>query len=245
MQIKGMSGSASFDAGFLTFSFTEAEAKLKRNAEVTIPLEAITTIEYTAKKLLKGDRLRIRAEDVDYANDATYDPCTFVFGLESGAEFLRSLQTAINIATTQAVAGDAEVPGSLAAVSKPVVVQVGLSAAAEKAARRGKLINSFKSYTLYEKRIISSAKSWPTLGAQASVDVGASTSRISLTRVAVGGVVAGGLGAVVGGSSRRNTTKCFLTLSTSVGTVVIPYNPASETKARKFAAQVNAAGRVL
>jgi hypothetical protein len=30
-----------------------------------------------------------------------------------------------------------------------------------------------------------------------------------------------------------------------VGTVVIPYDPASETKARKFAAQINAARRVL
>jgi len=74
---------------------------------------------------------------------------------------------------------------------------------------------------------------------------GASTSRIPLTRVVVGGAVAGGLGAVVGGSSRRDTIKYFLTLSTSVGTVVIPYDPASETKARKFAAQINAAGRVL
>ena len=244
MRIKGTSGSASFDAEFLTFSFTRSEAKLKRIPEVTIPLEAITSIEYTPKKLLKGDRLRIRADDVDYAHDSTYDPCTFVFGLESSADFLRQLRSAIEIATAKTAAEDAQLPGSPGVVPNAVVVQVGLSAAAEKAARRGKLIIRFKGYTLYEKRIISFTKSWPTLGAQASVDVGASTSRISLTRVAAGGAIAGGLGAVVGGSSRRDTTKCFLTLSTSVGTVVIPFDPVSETKARRFAAQVNAAGRI-
>jgi hypothetical protein len=243
-KIKGMSGSALVDAAFLTFTFNKTQAGFKKVSKVIIPLENIETIEYTPKRLLKSDRLRIRAEGIDYANDATYDPCTFTFGLESGEEFVQQLSTACGILTTLASAGAVEKTGSPAGISRPTVVQAGLSASAEKAARRGKLISEFKGYTLYANRIISFTKSWPTAGAQASVDVGASTSRLSLGRIAVGGMVAGGLGAIIGGSSRRDTTRCFLTLATSVGTVVIPFDPASDTRARKFAAQVNAAGRI-
>lgn len=99
-----MSGSASIDAEFVTFSFTKSEAKLKRTSRRRFPSDDQDDRAH-AEKPLKGDPLRIRAEDVAYANDAANDPRTFVFGLEkSGAEFVRHRRAAIEIARIRPVA---------------------------------------------------------------------------------------------------------------------------------------------
>lgn len=82
----------------------------------------------------------------------------------------------------------------------------------------------------------------PIAGASADFESGADKKRITGTRVITGGILFGPAGAVVGGALRKNKTKCYVTITFADGQNVIIEAPIKEeTKARQFAAKVNAA----
>lgn len=80
----------------------------------------------------------------------------------------------------------------------------------------------------------------PVAGATAAFESGADKSRPTLTRIGAGAIVAGPVGAVLGGMFKKDTSKCYVTVIFDDGDTVIIEGPASdEAKMRKFAADVN------
>ncbi len=83
----------------------------------------------------------------------------------------------------------------------------------------------------------------PISGATAEYESGATSKRVTGTRVITGAVLLGPVGALAGGVLRKNKTKCYVTITFADGNVAIIDAPVKdEPKARKFAATVNAAG---
>lgn len=83
----------------------------------------------------------------------------------------------------------------------------------------------------------------PIGGASASVEDGADTNRPTLTRVGAGAIIAGPLGAIVGGLVRKDTSRIYVTVEFPDGRAVVIDAPRKDSaKAREFAAKVNAAG---
>lgn len=82
----------------------------------------------------------------------------------------------------------------------------------------------------------------PIAGATAEYESGATAKRITGTRVITGTVLAGPVGAVVGGALRKNKTKCYITITFNDGNAAIIEAPIKEeSRARQFTAAVNAA----
>lgn len=83
----------------------------------------------------------------------------------------------------------------------------------------------------------------PIGGTRAEVDVSDSLERTTFTRVAAGAIIAGPVGAVVGGMFKKQRARGYLALYLPDGSVVIVDFPkADAVKAGAFAAKVNAAG---
>lgn len=81
----------------------------------------------------------------------------------------------------------------------------------------------------------------PVAGAVAEFESGATVGgRTTLTRVAAGAIVAGPVGAIVGGLFRKDRNKIYVTTTFPDGKVVILEGPAKdESKLREFARKVN------
>jgi len=66
--------------------------------------------------------------------------------------------------------------------------------------------------------------------------------RTTLSRVAAGAIVAGPIGAIVGGMFKKDRAKVYVTTTFADGEVVILEGPVKdEAKVREFARKVNAA----
>ena len=87
-------------------------------------------------------------------------------------------------------------------------------------------------------------KKYPVAGATAefeSADV--ATSRPTLTRIAAGALIAGPVGAIVGGMFQKDTAKCYIVVTLADGKVLIGDMPAGKSHdARMFVQAVNDAG---
>jgi len=83
----------------------------------------------------------------------------------------------------------------------------------------------------------------PVVGAIAEFESGAGVGgRTTLGRVAAGAIVAGPIGAVVGGMFKKDRAKVYVTTTFADGEVVILEGPAKdESQIRDFARKVNAA----
>ena len=81
------------------------------------------------------------------------------------------------------------------------------------------------------------------VGADAEFESGASVGgRTTLGRVAAGAIVAGPIGAIVGGMFKKDRAKVYVTTTFADGEVVILEGPAKdESQIRDFASKVNAA----
>lgn len=76
---------------------------------------------------------------------------------------------------------------------------------------------------------------------ESGADVG---GRTTLTRVAAGAIIAGPIGAIVGGLFKKDRNKCYVTITFPDGDVVVIDGPAKhESKLRDFAAKANTAGQ--
>ena len=83
----------------------------------------------------------------------------------------------------------------------------------------------------------------PITGAVAEFESGADVGgRTTLTRVAAGAIIAGPVGAVVGGLFKKDRNRAYVTVTFPDGDVVVIDGPAKdERKLREFAAKTNAA----
>lgn len=77
-------------------------------------------------------------------------------------------------------------------------------------------------------------------GATATFETGADRSRPTLTRIGAGAIIAGPVGAVVGGLFKKDTSKGYVTVVFADGDTAILEGPSKdEPKMRQFAADVN------
>ena len=74
------------------------------------------------------------------------------------------------------------------------------------------------------------------------VDGDAARSRMTATRIAAGAVIAGPVGALIGGLAKKQTGRIYVLVTTDDGRVLSGDGPGKETgKAASFVAKVNAA----
>lgn len=80
----------------------------------------------------------------------------------------------------------------------------------------------------------------PISGATAEFESGADRARPTLTRIGAGAIIAGPVGAIVGGLFKKDRTKCYVTVIFEDGDTAIVEGPAKdERKMREFAAKVS------
>lgn len=103
------------------------------------------------------------------------------------------------------------------------------------------VLNGKVSYTGDDRKLLTK----PLGGAVAEFETGADAgSRTTLTRVAAGAIVAGPVGAIVGGMFKKDRNKVYVSITFPDGDVMVVDAPAKDdAKAREFARKINAAGQ--
>ena len=97
---------------------------------------------------------------------------------------------------------------------------------------------------LEDGHIVIGVTSTPVVGVVARVEAGAARNRTTATRVVGGALIAGGVGAIVGGRARKNESKIYVVLDLPDGRSISRTAPArEEERAREFVGNVNAAAR--
>lgn len=86
--------------------------------------------------------------------------------------------------------------------------------------------------------------SWPLAGMAAELERGATVGpRVTATRVVAGAVVAGPVGALVGGMLRKDRNKVYVVVTLADGSQILIDGPAKDERAaRDFVSKLNAAG---
>ena len=93
-------------------------------------------------------------------------------------------------------------------------------------------------------RLKHGARSYNIWECHAEVDQGAQVAaRMTATRVAVGTLVAPGIGTLVGALAKKNRSKVYLAISTPLDPILIELNAKREGRARAFALKVNSAAQ--
>lgn len=98
-------------------------------------------------------------------------------------------------------------------------------------------------WRLYGKNLQIEGLNYPVAGAKASYESGAQAApRLTATRVAAGAVIAGPLGAVIGGLAKKDMSTMFIILELADGEVLtVEARPRDEAKVRRFVKAVNTA----
>jgi hypothetical protein len=114
--------------------------------------------------------------------------------------------------------------------------------------RRGRRLGDFGGCVLHEFVLITPGGEVPLDEVEASVDTAGNlsvTKRATLTRMAAGGLLLGGLGAVLSlgfqKKEQQDTRELYLLLDAGPASVVIQAVPDAGPEVRRFASQVNAA----
>lgn len=93
--------------------------------------------------------------------------------------------------------------------------------------------------------VLANGKRFPVAGVHAEFEPGdGPSSRTTMTRVAAGAVIAGPVGAIIGGIWKKDTSKVYVVLNLPDESLVIADVPASKgADARRFVNQVNTASK--
>lgn len=109
-------------------------------------------------------------------------------------------------------------------------------------AANGKFNMNFEGYSLVNGKVRKGFQSWDVTGAHAQVDNGASSQRMTLTRVGAGAVVLGPLGAILGGMAKKDRSRVYVLIEFATGEAIsFDLSIKDEKKAREFAQKVNGA----
>ena len=120
---------------------------------------------------------------------------------------------------------------------------MGFKEFVEKGKAQSKYNGSIGDLALLGPKIGYKFKKFPTAGAFAELDtVDAPAPQTTLTRIAAGAVIAGPVGAIIGGMLKKDRSKGFITVTLADGCVIIGEFPAAKiSQARKFASLINEA----
>lgn len=97
----------------------------------------------------------------------------------------------------------------------------------------------FGGYSLRNGVLTGGGKSVGVLGATAEATQGVAAQRSTLTRMGAGALIGGRIGAVVGATARKDTSKCYVTVEFPDGVVVIEGKAKDYPDAVIFASAVN------
>ncbi|WP_181408271.1 DUF4429 domain-containing protein [Schumannella sp. 10F1B-5-1] len=247
MRIEGTDGVAEFRDNDVRFEFSAKAAKKKRASDITFPLNRIQSVEYRPGRGSEG-QLVIFARGYSGHVGAASSATIVVGPHQAGQVFAASVSAAVG--ATKSVA---EVNAERAAESAELARTYDQTVRRERQeVREDPATATFRGFSVRSGRLWKgTTASWPLGGADVHLD-GTTSSRMSFGRMvggaAVGTVIAPGLGtaagAVIGASARRDTSRRFLSIHTSSGTITIEYTPAEESAARRFADSVERSAAV-
>lgn len=98
----------------------------------------------------------------------------------------------------------------------------------------------FEDFELTGNDLKHQGRTYSVIGAQATIDTGAAASRMTATRVIVGTALLPGIGTILGGMAKKNTSRVFVTIELATGDVLLAeVKQKKEGDARRFAAAIN------
>lgn len=241
--LKGLNGTVTLtdDAVVLTFAGMSASKAQKNASPRAVPLGAIDDVEVTPPKGIKPGHLRLVVRGADgYAHDAGRDLNAVLLGvdarphLEQFADATRAAAAeAVPVETFHTDAGSAPAPAyAPRPKAEPTLARTSAKFAGVKVRTDG---------TIHYRGEVR-----PLPGTAATVQTaGQLRERTTATRVAAGAILAGPLGAVLGGLFRKkiDDRTLFLTIEGDGYAWVVEVDIKEERQARQFAAALNVAGR--
>lgn len=102
---------------------------------------------------------------------------------------------------------------------------------------------AFEGVVLFDRVIRFEKKEWSLSGAEINLEMGQPRSRMTLTRIGTGAVLFGGVGAIVGGMSKKTKAKGYIEILSDKGGFVIEFDAKKEKEARQFVVALKAASK--
>ncbi|KKI20562.1 MULTISPECIES: DUF4429 domain-containing protein [unclassified Leucobacter] len=229
LRAEGYNGQIDFDGETVTIGRAGWRGKIGHgSASRVVPVENIARIDWQEPNLLTNGILRFAVPgEVDSQMTNDRNAVIFLKKHRAAFEAVRDAVAALIPEGAEAALVGAAPAGSTKPSAKPAKYDDHRATGTE--------------YTVGGSLMPKVKK--PIAGTTALFENGADTKRSTLTRIGAGAVLAGPLGAVGGALLRKNTSKCYVTITFADGDSVIVEGPAKDEKElREFAAGVNRLG---
>lgn len=236
LRAEGYNGQIDFDGEVVTIGREGLRGKLGHGGgSKAIHVARIARVDWSAPTLLSNGTLRF-AVPGEIDKSVVNDKNCVVFLKKHAAEF-EAIRDAVEAALTPEAATMSAEPTDMGPGLRDFFQGAAESPVSKKPAKYGDHKATGTEYTV--GGMIAKVRK-PIAGASALFENGADTKRSTLTRIGAGAVLAGPLGAVGGALLRKNTSKCYVTVTFADGDSVIVEGPAKDEKQlREFAAGVN------
>lgn len=244
MEIKGASQKLRIEDGVVTFIHPRLQRV--KAGEYPVAAHEIESVTVVPERGLQPQYVQVKRQGFDPHKKWRRDPYTISF-IGAPAEYGDKVADLIRaVAAGEPVESDpdwirkhtfGEMMGELRDDLSDTVNEIRDIQASNPSAR-------FETASVSDGVIRNGFSKYPAGGATAEVE-GAGSSRMTATRVGAGAVIAGPLGAAIGGMARKNTSKVYVVVNTVRGSFVVE-GPAKKMKAAlQFAAAVNRAGQLF
>ncbi|AWK76561.1 hypothetical protein CBI38_34960 (plasmid) [Rhodococcus oxybenzonivorans] len=238
----GAGSTVSFDdvSGTVTFEHTHwRQPRNKRAASPwTVPVGAIEGISWREATASKPAQMRLRLRGrVGHSKDGRAD-FNYITGKDEIGVLVTAINAAVQIAEPVLGFGDELTPRQAPA---PPAVSVNVPVAGGPPAPDKEEFGGFK---LNGKILTYKGVRYGVAGMKATVDIGGTQRRTTLTRVVVGTAIDPGKGTLIGAMAKKQTSYVYLTVEFPNGTEIMVEAPGNyELFARSFASALNSASR--
>lgn len=89
-------------------------------------------------------------------------------------------------------------------------------------------------FGLVDGKVVHGFKKYPAVDCHAEIVEGGQRARMTVTRIGAGALLAGPVGAIIGGMAKKDTSKAWLFVVTPAGTEQIAVNGSALAKAKTF-----------
>ncbi|MBB1023336.1 MULTISPECIES: hypothetical protein [unclassified Dietzia] len=215
------------DPGARTITFNHSEfGPRKANSPWVVPTGAIESVEHKKKAFMSPAGVRLMLKDRSGYHPVWTDDMSAVVGKRHPDELAQLAELAEQMAAADQSAASPElrVPLNGQFMSVPGILDV------------------FGDIVLDEHAIYFQGRACRLEGSHAElVDANAARSRVTATRVAAGAVIAGPVGALVGGMAKKKTGEVYVMVTASDGRVLSASGKGSDlAKAAEIVAKINA-----
>lgn len=212
----------------ITFEHADSITGRKANSPWIVPAGVVESVEFVPKSFGVKPNLRLTLRDRSGFNPGIGADMNAIIGSKHDEAAITELRDAI-----EQLVADAEPADQGPTMRQPYK---GAVIAPTGSVKFGDLV-------LDGRTIYSDGQAAPVDQARAEVvDADAARSRLTATRLAAGALVAGPLGAIVGGLARKSTGRIYVMVTTDDGRVLSGEGPSKEAgKAAEISARINAA----